>query len=483
MSPAAAAGRSVAPPPYVADAERFWAQRRSHPLLRLLGWCLRCGEDELAQAAKKLYCLSRPEDSYQPPEGRLQRLLGASALPLRLLLKRRWRWTAEPAVEFSLETIDRDYFQRWFGAVWDALPASKRVTPRHPEGFGDLPASEGLFASVRLGDVARLALAAPLWPVLLLDLNRRAGLDLGAALRQTLSIHATFRGYFSRYPCRHFVTFDDESNPPARHIAFRQLCPGRLVVVQNGERSQHPHLAYGSMDDYYLFGTAYGELLRSIGVKARFEPVGALCLNERWPLLKDKLAAAAAPRWDVLMVDQGVYPNGLDERGARSLETIMQRLAQYHDRRPDLRLAYQLRHYGAVDPGRKDAVLAAVRRHLGERAQVLDNAGKGESYLNLLQADVTLTFESTLGFEALALGRKALFVNFSGDPLESLCEDERFQHEDPGADYGRFEAKLDAVRALRLDGPPECATRRHHAFDGRVQERLAAAVAATGARP
>ena len=471
-----------AAPPYVADAERFWTERGADPLFRLLGWCLRAEGADLEQAVKKIYCLSRPEDTYQPPEGAARRLFGAALLPALLLARRTWRWTPEPPVEFMLETIDRGYFERWFGAVWAALPDSKRVSPRHPEGFAGLPATAPPLTTVALGDVLRLAAAAPLFPFLLLSLRLRAGVDLGAAVRQTLSIHATFRGHFLRYPCRHFVTFDDESNPPARLIAFRQTCAGRLVVVQNGERSQHPHLAYGAMDDYYMFGSAYADILRSIGVKARFEPVGALCLDERWALLKDKLAARGPARWDVLMVDQGVYPNGLDEKGARSLETIMERLARYADRHPGFRLAYQLRQYGATDPGRKEAVLAAVARTMGSRAQVLENAGKGESYVNLLDADVTLTFESTLGFEALRLGRKALFVNFSGDPLETLCEDARFQHEDPSADYARFEAKLDAVRALRLDAPPEAATRRHHAFDGQVQARLAAAIAATGGR-
>jgi hypothetical protein len=74
-----------------------------------------------------------------------------------------------------------------------------------------------------------------------------------------------------------------------------------------------------------------------------------------------------------------------------------------------------------------------------------------------------------------------LFVNFSGDPLETLCEDPRFQHEDETADYTRFESKLLERLAKGLYEVPEVARERHLALDGRAQERIARILADLGA--
>jgi hypothetical protein len=329
---------------------------------------------------------------------------------------------------------------------------------------------------VRLSDVLRLMLLAPLMTLALESLRRASGLDARQAYRHCVTTFTVFSGFFGRWPCRRFVTFDDESNPPARVLAFRRRGGEEFVVVQNGERNAHPHIAFGLMDRYLVFGPAYERILRGIGVKAgRFDPVGALVLDARFKTLQAALSSANGPLHDVVFVDQGVYPhNGLCERSGRSLETIVERLGELKSRRPELKLAYQLRKYPARLAWLEKLVREMVERRGGGRLEVLPNEDGGASYRSLASTRLLMTFESTMGFEALRSGRKALFVNFSGDPSETLCPDPRFQLEDEAADYGRFEACVLGLLGAELSEIPAAVLERHPFADGRTQERIAA---------
>lgn len=465
-------------PPFIAAAEAFIAAERGALGSRLLRWYFGCPQEELDQALGKIYCESLPENTYRLPEPALKSALGLALYPAFILARRRWLWRAEPVADWNFETIDPPYFLRWFSEAFAALPGRKRLTPRAPF---DLPGHEVTlphWESVRLRDAAALLMLAAPVTAAFAAMGRRHGLNLLRAVRNTVSLYTVFRGYFARYPCRNFFTYDDESNPPARYLAFRRACPGVFAVVQNGERNLHPHIAYGRMDRYLLFGPAYEAILRAIKTRSeRFVPVGALSLNERRALADSERGAPVL--YDVLFVDQGVYPlNGLDERSGRSLETIMERLGELARRHPRLRVAYQMRPYPAGREAYVALIQDTVRRRAGPEVAILPNADGAASYRNALKSELVMTFESTLGFEAMMLGRKALFVNFSGDPTESLCPDPAYQHDDPAADFGRFEAKVLGLLAAPPAGVPEAARRRHWAFDGRVQERIAAALTA-----
>lgn len=465
-------------PDFIARAEEFSRAHRDRLAFRLLAWFMRADASERDQLVKSLYCAC--VNNYDIPESRWKSRLGLLLLPANAWCRKTWLWRAQPRVRFTLETIDRPYFDRWFSRLYALLPDSKRLTPRDEGSFAGagLPLTRPWSESARAGDLILLTLLAAPLQLLLWRLSAETGLDLLKAGRQAVSLYVAFNGYFRRYPTEHFITFEDVVTQPSRYLAFRRNSSGDLIVIQNGSRIPHPMFAYGMMDRYLVFGEAYAEAMRAVRVSARsFEPVGALCLDERHGLFLEASAAGRAPaEFDILFVDQGVYPwNGIDRRVCDSMRRILDNLSAYGLARPGVRIAYQLRDYGAKAAAR-EAVLALLReRHKG--FIVLENDSlAGTSYRNILRSELVMTFESTLGLEALRMGRKACFVNYSGDPSENVCEDARFQLDDESADYGRFERKVDELLQMPMTAPPPVASRYHHAFDGRLQERLAEAI-------
>lgn len=461
-------------PDFIGRADRYCENNRSSFAFFLLRLHLGSSKEDLDQVIKKIYCASIRENTYAIPEPAWKTFLGLLLLPFSYLAKKRLFWSPAPTVDWTLETIDEAYFRRWFLDLFDRLPGRKQVTPREAWSQAGIPATEPIPAAVRPRDVLKLLVLCPFMVPAVFWLSSRTGMDIFKAYRQAISLYNVFRGYFSRYPCHNFITYDDELNHPSRWLAFRQGSSGKFVVIQNGERLLHPHFAFGRMDFYFVFGAAYEEILRKIGVLAEeFPSVGALCLNERFGLVQAEQGRAAAPEWDILFVDQGFLPfHGFNSRSEAALVALIRHLGLLKTRHPEFRVAYQLRPYG-TDAAQKRHVLSELDGMLPPDVARLDNAGAGESYRNIIRSRLVLTFESTLGFEALMLGRPVLFVNYSDDPAETICPDRRFQHEDPTADYGAFERRVLELLKISLGEIPAAARDRHHAFDGRVQERIA----------
>lgn len=460
---------------FIVSAEAFATRHRTALVFRLLGWLMRCEGAELDWTIKKIYCSSIPEETYAVPESVWKTTLGLLGFPLYLLWRKQWLWHPAPLVDHNFEVIDSDYFNRFFRRAYADLKGTKRLTPRAFPFPAEFDVTTPALASVNAVDVARLALLLPVLLPALLLFWRRTGLEILKTYRNAVSIYMSFNAYFRRYPCRNFITFDDESNPPSRQIAFRQNCPGRMTVIQNGERNRHPHLAYGLMDSYQVFGPAYARILGEIKVKAgRFLTVGAFGLNERYELVQQARARNDEVLYDVLFIDQGIHPfNGMNQRSNQGLWKILELLARFKKEHPACRMAYQLRYYAPEAARAKSAVIEALQTRFENGITLLDNKSQGESYVNSLRSELVVTFESTLGFEAMMLGRKAFFVNFSGDPAETLCADPRFQLEDASADYCCFSTRLKELLELKISEIPAVARERHYAFDGRVQERIA----------
>ncbi|UPT74547.1 MAG: hypothetical protein M0D55_02085 [Elusimicrobiota bacterium] len=479
MTTAAAPAASNPALAFIPKAEAFAAAHRGDAAFRFLRLFLRASEDELDLVMKKLYCDALPQVNYQAEP--LWRVALDSALhPFFYALKKSWLWSPEPAVVVQIETIDLAYFRKWFSRAFEGFSGTKRVSPRG--ALPEYPSTGPVEGSIVPGVLPWLAVAPLFIPSLWL-LSRRHGLNLLKSYRRCLGMYAVYEGHFRRWPCRHFVTYADELNHPSRWLAFKHNCSGSLVVVQNGERGIHPFYAYSAMDVYLTFGDFCATMLAPLRMRVgRLHAVGALCLDEQHERVRALERAGEPIAWDVLMVDQGVWPHcGLDLRTARSFEAMFRNLNELKKRNPALRVAYQLRPYAEGSVQGRDT-LALIKTFFTDGVEILPNNGNGDSYVSLYKSRLAITFNSTLGYEAFFIrrGLKALFVNYAGNPYENYSADERFQLTDEAADYGRYERRVLELLDLELAEPPAVARERHAHFDGRAQQRIAEFVNALG---
>ncbi|MBI5563109.1 MAG: hypothetical protein HY894_09720 [Deltaproteobacteria bacterium] len=459
---------------FVDEAEEFAERHRSKFIFRALRFYTRCAEDELDFLIKKIYA-SSIASSQRVHEGAAKTHLGVLLLPFHLIASKKLFWRREAATRYSVDTPDEEYFWTRYAVIYGRLAGTKRVTPRYRGNINGFYTTEPADASMSRRSLL-LFLICPFAWIALHIFRLTSGLDIMRAYRNALNIYAAFDGYFKRYPCERFVTYADDSNHPARYIAFRQNGGKRLIAVQNGERGYHPSWAFGMVDAYFVFGRFYADLLKPMRYHARsIYPAGSLSLNLHY----ERLKGVHLGEYDIVYIDNGTlappHYGGLAPDVAVSEEITLSYLNRFKTRHKGLRIAYQLRPYGD-DRGRKDAVLSILKKHFSESIEILENSGAGESYANVRAARLAINFQSTMGFEALRMRVPTLFVNYSGRANESLCEDGRFQLDSADKGYEAFERKVEGLLDMKLDGPPEAALARHAAFDGRVQERIAGVI-------
>ncbi|MBI4677679.1 MAG: hypothetical protein HY748_08850 [Elusimicrobia bacterium] len=420
----------------------------------------------------KVYCDALPEN-YGLPETLGLACLKVLAQAFYYLATKEVWWRRQPAVRYGLETISWDYFDAHQRLFFDGLPGPNRLSPRTPDDFQGRDAAGPVARSVTPRTLAALLLAPLTLPGLWI-LSRKYELNLITAFRKALSVYAVFEGHFRRYPCRHFVTYEDMHNHPSRYLAFRQNCSGSLAVIQNGDRTYHPSYAFGMMDLYLSHGSFASDLFRDLRCAAKVVPAGSISLN-RWHGLIEATVQSGEPiRYDILVIDQSCWPyNMYDLKTARSLDRLYANVNELKRRRPRYRIAYQMRNYADTPAVRAD-LLRWLRGIFTEPIEILENTGRGESYSNIVRSRLVMAFDSSLGNEAwfVGPGRKVLFVNYAGNPFEVCCEDPRFQLYDETGDPRAFEEAVERLLALDLPEPPTPARRRHAFFDGRVEERI-----------
>lgn len=462
---------------FISGSEEFFIRNRGSVVFRMLKYFTKATDRELGMLIKKIYSSSM-ESSQQIREGRLKTYLGLPLLPFYILFAKKVVWQRGAESRFNLETPDEEYFRTRYARLFSLLDGTKRITPRHrTASISGHDTTEPSASSVTAMTLIRLFLISPAVTAPLYIFCLLKGVNILREYRHALNLYATFEGYIRRYPCRDYITYEDHSNHPARYIAFRQSSGKRFIAVQNGERGPQPVWAFGMVDIYFVFGDYYSGLLRRLGYHAgQVVPAGSLTLNMHYETL---MATASEPLYDIIYIDNGSLAppdyGGLREDAARSEEVTLKHLNTLKSRHKGLKVAYQLRPY-AGDTDKKARIAAAVRRILTEDIGILENSGSGESYVNIRRARLVVCFQSTMGYEALRMGAKCLFVNCSGYPSETLCEDGRFQIEDENLSYGGFEEKALSLMEMKLDGVPDAALKRHAVFNGRVQEAVAEAI-------
>jgi len=460
-------------PDFVKASHIFAENHKSCFIFRILKTFLKCDDFQLQFLISKIYCLSI-KSSQKNSENPFKTYFGILFSPFYILLTKDLHWKRERVTDYNFETVDEQYFNKRFAVIYESLRGSKRITPRLPGTFQRDDVTKTIFSSACLGTTLQLFLLSWIVFIPLLIFCVRIRLNILRAYREVLSIYVLFNAYFQRYPCKHFITYADDTNHPSRYLAFKRGCPGKFAVIQNGERGYHPSWSFGMLDYYFTFGTAYVTMARQLSYHMEDAfPVGSLGLNQYYGILEGQ---NFEQKFDILYIDNGsIYPpnyGGLEETVAKSEEIIFSHLSKFKARHKNCNIAYQLRFYGD-DLQQKNYILNILKKYFPEGILVVDNDGSGESYKNMKRSKLVMTFQSTMGFESMMLGVKTLFVNYSGYKSETYCDDSRFQIDDPGHDYILFEQKVEDLLFSRNTDIPEIAYERHFLFDGKVQERIA----------
>jgi UDP-N-acetylglucosamine 2-epimerase len=219
------------------------------------------------------------------------------------------------------------------------------------------------------------------------------------------------------------------------------------------------------MDVFFCFGQHYADQFTRVGsVIGRSIPVGSPILNEKFDLIR----SAWAEDIDILMIDQTTRSLRRHSKAAYdSLVKLLENLAAFMKAHHKTAVRYQLRDY--EDKSEREETVALLERF---KISWLDNTGHYESYENMARSQLVLTMWSTMGYEALAIGKKVLFCNYTGDPALSVAAVPEIQEIDPS--YASFERKIKDLlaRPIPAEVKREAALRQRY-FDGNASGRIA----------
>ena len=111
----------------------------------------------------------------------------------------------------------------------------------------------------------------------------------------------------------------------------------------------------------------------------------------------------------------------------------------------------------------------------GVKVMVIDDSKTirrtAESLLKKAGCEVST---ATDGFEALAMGKKALFCNYTGDPMFTMSGSDEIQLTDPG--YALFKKTIDRIMNDPAGFRGDDIRCRQRFFDGNTPARIGAAV-------
>lgn len=467
---------------FVADAQRFYARYKKAFIFRALQWFTRATDEQLEYLICQIYCTAISENTYLKTESLLRTHLGFLALPFYYLITKKVFCKREQEVDVNFEVSDAAYLARYFEKTLAGIRGACRITPTLGRiSYKQYPSTESIIATVAPDVLIKLFIFCPFIYPFLLFFPRGRSFRLWQAYRGALSMYALYDGYFRRYPCRHFVTYADETNRGGRYLAFKQNCKGKLFLVMIGERNYHASLAFGRMDVYFLFGPFYKELFTELAVDCPlYYPIGSPYVDAYFNEIGYRgnngyyLQNGQIKDFDIMFVGQVFWRlDDVDENMCVGIQKIIQNLNEYKRRRPHISVVYLWRP--EPNKSRQRVILQMLKELFSEPLTIVDNKGNGQCYKEVARADLIVTFQSTLGHEVFAQGAKVLFVNYSKNPAETVCPDERFQITDDAASYERFEAKVDELLKMKLESPPAFALARN-VTDGRFQEKIAAVI-------
>jgi len=293
----------------------------------------------------------------------------------------------------------------------------------------------------------RVALVAPLALPLLTVTAVRARSNVLKGFGRAAATYTQALAFFHRFPCRAFLTYEENTCSPTMHAAFRAAGGRMFAAFQNGLWYNDEGFDHSSVDVLFSLGQAWADRHRRLGSRVtRAVPVGALLLGSQPAAI-----AGIAKRYDVVFIDQGTPDAGAQHwstAGPAQAAVFLEFVRRFARGHPKLRLVYQMRAY----PTSRAFIGHCVHEWFaGVPIELLEGHGFMQAYRTVAASNVAVTIHSTLGLEAFAMGTTPVFCNFTGLPDYDVL---------PGplqvnaAHYETFAERVEAALAGRI-GPQD----------------------------
>jgi len=283
------------------------------------------------------------------------------------------------------------------------------------------------------------ALASSLWGLpLLLTVSIATGTNLIKGFTRGIVTYGQARRYFAENPARAFLTYEENNSTATVYAAFHDAGGRTYAAFQNGIWYNDEGFDHLRFDHLFSIGQAWIDRHTSLGSRfGEATAIGSLAIGSH-----RADATLVAPEIDVLVIDQGVPDLGAQHwgaAGASGVSRFLEFVRRFASDHPELRVAYQKRLYSG--PAR--SAEASLDRLLRDAPiEFLDGDGRSAAYRAVARARAVVTMNSTVGLEALAMGRPAVFCNFTGSPDYDVVPGP-LQVSRP--DYSLFCSRIDAA--------------------------------------
>ena len=230
-------------------------------------------------------------------------------------------------------------------------------------------------------------------------------------MRSILIYNRTFH-HFNSFPTFIYLTFEDNACSPMFYDAFKNSGGYKLLAYQNGLRFKQNSLIGNCFDHLFCYGESSLKLYRSLNAKIfNYNFVPSIILSNNNFLLKTKKEVI-----DILFIDEGLpfsaskkftYNFVREDYLKYYINDIIRFSKNYHN----LNLVYQLRPY---DTFQEEIYNYAKSIFSNSKIKISKSIDTYETYRKIQTSKIIVTNQSTIGLEALSMGKTAIFSNHSG---------------------------------------------------------------------
>ena len=228
---------------------------------------------------------------------------------------------------------------------------------------------------------------------------------------RSIIIYSRTFNHFKLYPTNIYLTFEDNGCSPAFYDAFKNSGGIKLLAYQNGLRFREKSLVGNCFDHLFCYGQSSLELYKSLNAKiVNYDFVPSIILSNNKYLKKKKKEII-----DILFIDEGLPYSSknsytYDFNKQNYLKMYIKDIIQFSKNNNKLNIVFQLRPYENFE---NKIFEYAKSLFINTQIKVNKNIDDYETYRKIQYSKMIVTNQSTIGIEALSMGKTAIFTNHS----------------------------------------------------------------------